>query len=238
MSATEKILWVVNYADLAAFLQQAVDVGVTGVAIRTDNDVGAAIPVFHGKNMAVYGWRWPSTVPDHAMTEARNAVGLIGKGLDGYFVDPELHTGHSDDWNQPGLAPLADSFCKTITDAKPGIVFGTTSHYRGKDVYPDIPWSVFFGYSTVLLPQAYWRSGTTPIGHGPTANYTTALDCWTRTGGDRSKIVPMSGELTSVTGPEIDAYAAAASAASVTRLHFYTYEGGVSDQVWDAVRRA
>jgi len=35
----KKILWVVNYDDVDAFLQSAQQYGATGVAIRTDNDV-------------------------------------------------------------------------------------------------------------------------------------------------------------------------------------------------------
>ena len=58
--AFDKILWVVNYDKLSDFVAEASAAKVTGVAIRTDNDLDAAITAFHAKNIKVYGWRWPS----------------------------------------------------------------------------------------------------------------------------------------------------------------------------------
>jgi hypothetical protein len=235
MAAQEKILWVVNYDDIDDFVGQATAIGATAVAIRTDNDVGAAIAPFHQNNIKVYGWRWPSAQHDRAMQEADRAVALFAAGLDGYIADPEGQPGASFDWDQPGLADLADAFCSRITAAAPGKLFGTTSHFRAALVFPNLPWTTFFNHSTVLLPQAYWRSSLGQIGHGPAANYGTAIDCWTAAGGERDKIVPMAGELAQVTGQEIAQHAAAAAAAGIGILHFYTYADSVDQTVWDAI---
>jgi hypothetical protein len=239
MAVKEKILWVVGYDSLDDFVQRSVDVGVTGVAIRTSNDLNPAIASFHQKNIKVYGWRWPSAQRNACMNEAQRVVNLLGNGLDGYFVDPEGAPGQPYDWNQDGLGQLATDFCQAITSAAPGKPFGTTSHYKAKSVFPKLPWAAFFRFSTVLLPQAYWRSSEGTIGHGnPAENYQVAQDSWTNAGGDRAKIVPMAGELKVSRTNEIEAYVAAAKAHNVSNLHFYTYEDGVPDPVWDAVANA
>jgi hypothetical protein len=239
MAIKEKTLWVVGYESLGDFVQKSVDVGVTGVAIRTDNDLTAAIAAFRTKNIKVYGWRWPSAQRTACMNEAQKVVDLLGAGLAGYFVDPEGAPGKPYDWDQNGLGQLATDFCQMITNAAPGKPFGTTSHYKAKSVFPNLPWSAFFRFSTVLLPQAYWRSSEGTIGHGdPAENYQVALDSWTNAGGDRAKIVPMGGELRVSKANEIGAYVAAAKAHNIGSLHFYTYEDGVPDSVWDAVANA
>lgn len=239
MASGEKVLWVVNYDDLQTFSDQAVEVGATAVAIRSDCDLVSAIDTFHDNGMNVYAWRWPSAKRDVAMNEANKIVGLFAKGLDGYYVDPEGAPGKPYDWNQSGLDQLADDFCRTITAAGAGKPFGVTSHYRGKLTFPNIPWATFFRYATVLLPQAYWRSTEGVIGHGiPDDNYKRSLDFWAATGGDRAKIRPMAGELPKVTGAEIDAYVAAAAGAGVGDVHFYEYSPDVTDDAWNAVARA
>lgn len=242
--ALNKILWVVNYDDPEAFVKSAVDIGATGVAIRTDNDIGKAIPLFHAKHIEVFGWRWPSAHEDAAMKEAAKVVALFAAGLDGYFVDPEgCRKGPGGkvlkpyDWDQKGLAPLAEKFCATIREAAPQKPFGTTSHYRASATFAQLPWSVFFQHSTVLLPQAYWRSSEGIIGHGlPADNYRRSIEFWKKAGGDPATIVPMAGELGSVTPPELRAHAAAAAAANITTLHFYCHEPSVKPAVWNAVR--
>ncbi len=80
MSASEKNLWVVGYDDVDDFLQKAVNVGATGVAIRSDNDLLKAITKFHAHNIKVYGWRWPSAKRDPCMKEANKIVDLYFKG--------------------------------------------------------------------------------------------------------------------------------------------------------------
>jgi hypothetical protein len=235
----EKILWVVGYDSLNDFVQKSVDVGVTGVAIRTDNDLNAAIAAFHQNNIKVYGWRWPSAQRAVCMGEAQRIVGLLGGGLDGYFVDPEGAPGKPYDWNQNGLDGLASDFCDAITSAAPDKPFGVTSHYKARAVFPNLPWATFFQFSSVLLPQAYWRSSEGVIGHGnPAENYQVALTAWANAGGDPAKIVPMAGELKVSQAGDIDAYVAAAQAHNIGTLHFYTYEDGVPGPVWDAVANA
>jgi len=236
MAAAEKILWTVTYSTLDDFLGRASNIGATGVAIRTDNDVAAAIPAAHARGMQIYGWRWPSVVRADAMAQADAAVALFEKGMDGYFVDPERSSAEPYDWDQPGLDDLAEEFCGRIKAAAADRLFGVTSHYRAAEIYPEIPWKSFFRYASVLLPQCYWRSSLGKIGPGhPAANYITGIDAWTRAGGKMADIVPMAGDLAVVTADEIAAYAAAASARRISTLHYYCYNDNVPAAVWAAV---
>ncbi len=245
MPATEKILWVVNYDTMTDFLAAARAVGATGVAIRTDNDIAAALPAFHAHGIKVFGWRWPSAMMDPAMKEADKVVGLLGQGMDGYFVDPEGaqkipgKPNKPYDWEQPGLAPVAQAFCQRIAGAIGARPFGLTSHYRAKAVFPTLPWAVFLKYATVLLPQSYWRSTEGTIGHGlPDDNYDQGIAFWSKAGGDKAKIVPMAGELGSVTPAEINKHVATAKARGIDSLHFYAWEPTVKAAVMAAVAAA
>lgn len=239
MPAKEKVLWVVGYDILDRFLDQAGAVGATAVAIRTDNNIAKAIPAFHDRGIKVYGWRWPSAQRDPAMHEADRAADLFAAGLDGYFVDPEGAKGQPYDWDQPGLEQLADDFCSRITGAAGAKPFGTTSHYRAASVFPHLPWKTFFKYSTVLLPQAYWKSTSGIIGHGlPADNYDVAIQFWSKAGGEPGRIIPMGGELGSSDPSEVDAHANQAAKNGIRSIHFYSWQNDVSQPVWQAVAAA
>jgi hypothetical protein len=235
----DKVLWVVNYNTLNQFLQRAVSAKVTGVAIRTDNNIAEAIPAFHDEGIKVYGWRWPSARRDPAMKEAEKAVGLLAKGLDGYFADPEGEPGKPFNWDQSGLDQLADDFCTAIKSAAGGKPLGITSHYLGKKVFPKLPWASFFSQADVFLPQAYWRVAGGVVHHGiPAENYQMSIQAWIQTGAFPGKIQPMAGELVHVTGAEIGQYAAEAMKENVPVLHFYTDENGIDPAVWNAIAQA
>jgi hypothetical protein len=242
-AVTEKVLWVVNYPDLNWFVTKASFVGATAVAIRTDNDMDAAIAVLHPLGIKVYGWRWPSAEKQRALAEARKVVDWYGKGLDGYYVDPEGEPGQHFDWNRNGLDSVADEFCKTITSADPNKPFGTTSHYRGEKVFDKLPWDVFFKYSSVLLPQAYWRvdvgnlNGAAVKNGDPKENYIESLKAWTVTGGQTDKIIPMAGELDFSTVADIEHYFEEVVNQNKTAMHFYTANENVDDKVWNAVKQ-
>ena len=235
----EKVLWVVNYSNLDWFVERATFVKATAVAIRTDNDLDTAISSFHAKGIKVYGWRWPSAERERALKEAKNVVDLLGKGLDGYYVDPEGESGKHFDWNKKNLDAVAENFCKIITSASTGKPFGTTSHFRGKKVFDQLPWNIFFKYSNIFLPQAYWKASFGTIGSGkPEENYRRSLDDWEATGAPRDKIVPMAGELEYSTAAQITNYAEEAKKQGITSLHFYTATKDVKSAVWDAVAKA
>jgi hypothetical protein len=239
MPITEKCLWAVGYSSLADFVARSVATGMTSVAIRTDNDLPAAIAAFKGHDIAVYGWRWPSAQRAAAMQEANNVARLLGKGLAGYIVDPEGAPGESYDWDQDGLAGLASDFCQAIATAAAGKPFGVTSHYKAKDVFPRLPWAAFFANATVLLPQAYWRVAGGQVGSGqPAENYTTSIAQWHAAGADLAKIVPMAGELAHVKAADVTTYVQTAQAQGRSALHFYTYEDGIQQAVWDAIAAA
>jgi hypothetical protein len=234
----EKVLWVVDYPSIDWFVDKAVKVKATAVAIRTDNDLNTAISTFHGKGIKVYGWRWPSAERVRALKEAKNVVDLLHKGLDGYYVDPEGEPGKHYDWNQKNLESIAEDFCKAITAVSTGKPFGTTSHFRGKKVFDKLPWNSFFKYSNVFLPQAYWKASDGTINGGdPKNNYRQSLDEWEATGASRDKIVPMAGELEFSTPAQIKEYAEEAKKQGVASLHFYTVSENVKSDVWDAVAK-
>lgn len=232
----EKILWVVKYANVQTFAKTAVQAGVAGVAIRTDNDLDTALQVFHDKGIKVYGWRWPSAQRDAAMRETDRVTTAFHHGLDGYYVDPEGQAGASYDWDQNGLASLADDFCTAIKQASGGKVFGVTSHFRANAIFPKLPWAAFFRHADLFLPQAYWRTENGPVGHAiPSENYLKAIQYWKAAGASGSRIVPMAGELASVSPSEIAEYAHTAAQQNVDQLHFYTCETSVKPAVWDAI---
>lgn len=239
MAFAEKTLWVVNYADLETFLARAVDIGATAVAIRTDNNIRAAVPAFHAKGIKVMGWRWPSVLRDPCMNEAAKAVALFKQGLDGYYVDPESHAKPHLNWNQRGLDGIAEEFCETVAQAAndTGGVFGFTGHFNGLMVEDKMPWKVFFKHSTVHLPQSYWRYEGGVIGHGlPADNYERGIKAWLKAGASRDYLQPMAGSLSYVTPAEIRAHAEAATRANIGSLHFYAHGPGVKSTVWDAIR--
>ena len=239
MSDEKKILWVVNYDELSWFVERAQFVRATGVAIRTDNNLENAITRFHDVDIKVYGWRWPSAHHDPAMKEADKVIKLIGKGLDGYFVDPEGKPGAPFNWDKDGLDELADEFCSAITAASPGLPFGTTSHYRAKKIYKHLPWKSFFKHSTVFLPQAYWHTDGGIVGHGiPGDNFRVSMDFWADTGAPREQILPMAGELHRSTPGEIRLYVQEAKKQHVSCLHFYTAMESVKPAVWNAIAQA
>jgi hypothetical protein len=239
MSLGQKTLWVASYSKLKTFVDMAVTIGATHVAIRTSNNVAAAIKPFHDVGIRVYGWRWPYSQRTRAMAEAANAVSLFQKGLDGYIADPEGAPGDPWDWNLSNLEQLAEDFCAAIVSGASGKPFGVTSHYRGRSVYPALPWKQFFDVATVLLPQAYWRVTQGPVGSGkPVPNYNESINQWVATGGQRSLIVPMAGELAEVTDTEVTQYAAHASASGIDNGHFYTFGSSVPKAVWAAIAAA
>lgn len=239
MGMIEKTLWVVNYSSLQQFHDMALNASVMGVAIRTDNNVGQAIDLFHASGIQVFGWRWPSAQRTDAIAEANNAAALFEAGMDGYFVDPEGEQGKPYDWDKPGLEDLATEFCAVVANAAGDRPFGVTSHYRGRFQHPNLPWAQFFERATVLLPQAYWRVEGGKVGSGsPQENYLEAVDCWVASGGNRSLIVPMAGELAQVTSKELDAYVALAAELGVLRAHFYTFDPAIGDDVWASIAAA
>lgn len=232
----EKILWVVGYQNLATFAAAATRIGATGVAIRTDNDLAKAIGLFHARRIKVYGWRWPSARRDDALREAERVARAFDADMDGYYVDPEGEKGKHYDWDRPGLEALADEFCAAVSAASKGRVFGVTSHYRARAIFPNLPWNNFFQRASVFLPQAYWRVPQGPIGRGiPAENYARAIAAWGAAGAERARIVPMAGEIALAKPPEIAEYADAAARHGIGALHFYTYDGNVDPAVWSAI---
>lgn len=237
---TSKVLWVVQYPDasLDSFIEMASFIGATAVAIRTDNDLAAAISMFHSTGTKVYGWRWPSTDPTESLAEAQRVVEWYQHGLDGYFVNPEGAPGQQDDWNLEGLGPIAQAFCETITQADPQKPFGTTSHCRAAKIFSKLPWTTFFQYSTVLLPQAHWKvAGEWVNGGDPPQIYDASLVEWMAAGGARSAIMPVAGELEFSTPEHIISYAQEAAQQGKTELHFYAATKNVPAAVWEAIKQ-
>jgi hypothetical protein len=237
---TAKVLWVVNYPNdsLDSFIEMASFIGATAVAIRTDNDLDTAIPRFHSTDTKVYGWRWPSADRVKALAEAQKVVDWYGRGLDGYYVDIGGASGHHYDWNLDGLAPIAKEFCEKITQADSHKPFGITSHFQATKIYRKLPWTTFFQYSNVLLPQAYWKVASGLVNGGnPSQNYDASLVEWSTAGGSLSMIVPMAGELEFSTPENINSYAKEAAQQGRTELHFYAATKNVPSAVWEAIKQ-
>jgi hypothetical protein len=257
-----KILWIVDMSTAAAeaqLLRHAQAGGIDTVCIRTTNArLPGAIARFHQQNIKVFGWRWPGVKPQDPTTsihhfaddEAKFVVQqLIPAKLDGYIVDPESEGDHSaSDWNDPSLAPLAQSFCKTITNAaaaaglsqfKFGITSGCT--YPSPTSHPDIPWAQFVAASASLYPQTYWRftDSTGQVkdlnGGNPNAAADRGKADWHPIANGKP-IVYMAGELDLVTAAEISAYGARAKADGQRELHFYADTGGVTAGVLAAMK--
>jgi hypothetical protein len=236
-NVVEKVLWVVNYPDLDAFLATAIEIGAARVAIRTDNDVSKAIKPCHDRSIQVFGWRWPYADATHAKAEAARVNTLFQAGLDGYYVDPEGAPGEPWDWDMPGLAQVAKAFCTQIVNSSSGRPIGVTSHYRAADVYPHLPWREFVSASTVLLPQAYWRADGGKIGSGlPDVNYDVALAAWKKIDTANAVIEPMAGELAHITSQELKTYAKAAQSHNVETLHFYDWTTGIPHEIWQTIK--
>jgi len=237
-SSAEKILWVVDYNSLSQFIQRAVAAKVTAVAVRTSNNMPEAIAAAHAANLKIYGWRWPSAKPGPAMAEADHAATLLTQGMDGYFVDPEGSNGNNN-WDQSGLVQLANDFCGRVKQAAGTKPLGVTSHYRAKQIFPNLPWAAFFQHADVLLPQAYWRVAEGQVHHAnPVENFRDSIEAWVQAGGAKEKIQPMAGELRRVSGGEIGQYAGEARSQGIATLHFYTDEPGIDPGVWAAVAQA
>ena len=234
MAFSSKTLWVVSYPNLAKFIQVAQSVGASAVAIRTDNNLAAAIDRFHEVGIGVIGWRWPSAQLARAMVEAERARAFFDLGMDGYFVDPEGAPGQHYDWDQAGLESVAEDFCNAIVTAAAGRTFGVTSHFRGQAQHPRLPWVQFFERADVFLPQSYWRTDRgTVAGGDPAINYLSGISAWSATGAPLQSIVPMAGELAVSTDQELVVYANQASRSGVSEGHFYAYDdGNVPDDVW------
>jgi len=232
----DKTLWIVSYPDPHWLLAHAQQTGVGTVAIRTTNNIGVALPVFHQHGIKVFGWRWPSATMAGATAEAHHAVQLLSQGMDGYIADPEGEPGASYDWNRPGLEHVAEQFCGIIRHAHPDKPFGVTSHYRARHLFPHLPWSVFIPAATVCLPQSYWRVAGGPVHHGnPAENYADGIQAWTEVGAPPETIVPMGGEIAHSTAAQIHQYASAATTHGVRSLHFYTATPQVHSEVWAAI---
>lgn len=237
---TAKVLWVASYPDasLDSFIEMASFIGATAVAIRTDNDLDAAILRFHSTGTKVYGWQWPSPDRIQALAAAQRVVDWYDRGLDGYYVNPAGGPGYHDDWNLEGLEPIAKEFCERITQADPHKPFGTTSHFQAEKIYSKLPWMAFFQYSNVLLPQAYWNvAGKLVNGGDPQQNFDLSLAEWSAAGGSLSAIVPMAGELEFSTAENINSYAQAATQQGKTELHFYAATKNVPSAVWEAIKQ-
>jgi hypothetical protein len=242
---SEKVLWTVsmsNAAEEQQLLAHAQAIAATGVAIRTSNQrLAAAIPRFHSQGIKVFGWRWPACRPTtsplnyYAPKQAAYVAGtLIPAGLDGYFPDIESDNDDgSNDWDNQGFAELARDFCKTIKAAAPaGFVLALTSGAPQPHNNANIPWAPFVAASDYLLPQTYWRirtaQGGTSINGGTPASAIGVGDLRWAPIAQGKTLVPMLGELDTVTGPEIASFGAALKARGERRLHVYTDSGIVA----------
>jgi len=236
-----KILWAIDVPNIDALIRKANQCGFGAVCVRTSyTNFSDLIPRMKQNNIDVLGWRYPPTDADAAHRQALNTAKIVQLGLDGFIVDPEGNSRSLYNWNQSGLANIADDYCSTIRQANPAMLFGVTSHYLAAKPYPTLPWTTFLQYSDAVYPQAYWRTdtdhGPISVGAGPLSNYIASLNAWKNIGAETGKIFPMAGELGSVnSSQEIRQYATAADRNNITEIHFYVNDDTVDQFVWDAI---
>jgi hypothetical protein len=242
---SEKILWTVsmsNAAEEARLLNHAQTIGATGVAIRTSNTrLASSIPRFKAHGISVYAWRWPACrkpktagtyfAPDQAKFVAGT---LIPAGLSGYFADIESENDKGlNDWDDASFATIGKAFCNTIRAAAPaGFVFALTAGAPQPHNNPHIPWAPFVAASDYLLPQTYWRmrknAGPTDINGGDPKKAIAIGDSrWAPIAAGKT-IVPMLGELDTLTAAEIKDFGAELVARGEKRLHVYTDSGSAT----------
>jgi hypothetical protein len=250
-----KVLWTYDNADPAALIERANFVRAQAICIRTTVPwLSASLPSLKSQGFAIYGWRWPAVdnreTQGHyyADEEAKFAVSLIQNGLDGYIVDPESDTGRPvDDWNEPKLPnnstdtlqTLAARFCDTIKLAgrrkNPNFLFGITSGCRYPTQNPRIPWAEFLAHSDAAFPQLYWapniRNRNTPA-----EAYAQGIESWRTVVPSGMRIIPIIGEIATVEAAEIASYSTLIQQNNIQEIHYYTYETGVPQQNWDALR--
>jgi hypothetical protein len=245
-----KVLWVVS-GDPTILLRRVKTLGVGAIAVRTDNAwLAGSISQFHVAGVKVYGWRWPGVrssndppnyyAPDQADFVVRT---LIPAGLDGYIADIEsdgaLHPAR--DWNSRALGPLADGFAKAISNAgkkqKADFIFGLTSGYDFPTAFPQIPWDAFLAYCGAVYPQIYWRGdGGVPVAGGtPQSAYTRTLTSWNTLALGAIPIVPIIGQISSITAQSISDFATIMNANKMTEVHFYCDEPGIDNTVYSAI---
>lgn len=235
----EKVLWTAGYNTLPAFINKAVEIGATAVAVRTDAALARAIPACRARGIRVYGWASPPALRDPAMAEADRAVELLECGLDGYIVVPAAVGDAASAWNEKGLGRLASDFCRRVAGAARGRPFGVAGHYRAAAAFPLLPWRSFFDHAQLLLPQAFWRGAAGTIGHGlPDDSLRAAIGFWTAAGAERARIVPIAGELAFARRDEIAVFAAEAARQGIRSLHVHGHDSRVPVAVWRAVAEA
>lgn len=249
-SFDKKILWALDVStsksEMRVF-EHADAAGCGVICVRTPSKrLPGLISRAHAKSLEVYAWRWPAVRPQPSSTThyfaddeaAFVAKELIPAGLDGYIVDPESDTaGAANDWNDEAHTDLAKRFCKTILDAAKAnkqFRFCTTSgcSYPSPNNRPHIPWAAFNAASDVLLPQSYWRVATSKgprsaNGGTPAKAVKSGFDAWKRIP-KHKPIVPMAGELASITVEEIAAFGQELTQAGIREAHIYIDGSGAS----------
>lgn len=258
--ATRKVLWALDIDTKsrgAALFGRAKAAKCTAVCVRSKSEhLPDLIGEAHAAGLEIYAWRWPavdpvrSTTHYHATEEAAFVADiLVPAGLDGYVVDPESdHAGDKNDWNSAAHTQLATDFCQTIRAAAAArggaFRFGTTSGctYPNAGGKPDIPWTAFVAASDVLLPQSYWRMRgergklIAINGGDPGTAVSRGLRAWKKIAG-HVPVVPMAGELGSITAAEITAYGAVLTASGIDELHFYIDESGFDSEKVAAIAK-
>jgi hypothetical protein len=240
MTLAHKYLWTVNMDTQAAetqFAKHALAIGATDVCIRTSSGrLAASIKNFKQLGCGFTAGASPRPRPREPPAEANKVAKTLNPaGLDGYIVDPESDGPGVNDWNRPGLGPLAANFCKIIrTAGGKKFVIGTTSGcaYPAPNSRPNVPWQEFFAASDILLPQTYWRwtnngKVSDTNGGSPAKAIKRGMAAW-QPKSQVTPILPMLGEADVVPPQEIASYGSELAGWKVNEGHFYTDNGKIS----------
>jgi hypothetical protein len=102
-------------------------------------------------------------------------------------------------------------------------------------VYPQIPWDAFLAYADAVYPQVYWRGdgGAVVAGGTPQSAYTRSWASWQTLDLGGKPIIPIIGQIASVTPQSIADFAAIMKNKVMNEVHFYTDGPGVAEATYD-----
>lgn len=102
------------------------------------------------KAVGVHVWGWQYVYGNNPTGEANIATSRIKElGLDAFIVDAEQ------EFKKAGFAARAETYLKKLRADNPGVTVAFSS-YRFPQYHMDFPWSVFFKYCDINMPQVYW----------------------------------------------------------------------------------
>lgn len=103
------------------------------------------------RGMGIHAWGWQYVYGINPAGEEKVATQRIKElGLDGFIVDAEV------EFKAPGFGARAETYLKALRANNPGLTIAFSS-FRFPHYHMEFPWSVFFKYCDINMPQVYWE---------------------------------------------------------------------------------